>query len=305
MKVSFWQRLATRRLRCRLGLSIQRRSSKGNVLFLSAMLMAYISSLVAAQAVTEPVRGPGESLVFEAARRALDARSMSAQIQHRMDLYGRDLVGSGMYHQARLDRDLLFRTELQVPLIEGIMNLLQIGDGRFVWTRISRPALKGEPQILPRETRQDAISVEDYLGLSDPQTAIAAEQEMQGIAPLGIGGLLCQLGRRFEFGPPQASELKGAPIWLVKGSRKPSLETRTQLVPQSVTMAFGKEDLFPYVIEYRQLVSEKKKKKKQEIVIQGSERIIMAIEFFQVDLNAPYNPQIFVFRPLSQSARHP
>jgi hypothetical protein len=249
-----------------------------------------------------PTQTAAQSLIRQAALKTLNCPSISAQIQHRMDLYGRDLVGSGMYHQARLDRDLLFRTELQVPIAGGIMNLMQICDGRFVWTRIVRPALDGVPVSPPRETRTEAVPIQEVLaGINEQRPR--EEGSFGTFTPQGVGGLLLQLSRSFQFGEPATTEIKGAPMWLLRGDRIALTDRQSDSLPQSVTLAIGKEDLFPYIVEYRQKVdTEHKKGLRQEVVVQGHERIIMAIEFFDVEFNVPYNPQIYVFRPISQAA---
>ncbi len=285
------------------------------------------------ETATESVRVSGPQLIRDAAIRVLNCRSISAQLRHRMDLYGRDLVGSGMYHQARLDRDLLFRTELQVPIAGGLMSLMQVCDGRYVWTRTTRPSGDGTTAATPLETCVDAGSVEKLL---DPKHAADFPQGngiqsngiqsngMEAMAPLGLGGLLFQLSNRFRFGEPTASEVAGVKVWLLHGiwdersavapdavssaaaaSQTPrdkpaAAAPMPPSMPHSVTLAVGADDLFPYIIEYRQKVKfESEKDGSSGIVLRSNERIIMAIEFFEVEFNAPYNPQVYVFRPTS------
>lgn len=260
-----------------------------------------------------PDRPPadGNALVDLAAARVMGYPSISAQIRQRMDLYGRDMVGSGTYHQARLDRDLLFRAELRVPVAGGLMTLMQVCDGRFAWTHIASPAEAGAAPPPPRVTRKD---VEDR--------AKAGATAQGSFSPAGIGGLLAELSRRCEFGDASLSQLGGEPVWLVSGKWRdavlapPEAPTgsgegkapaasapafKPQPMPTSVILALGKSDMFPYIVEYRQRISDKEEKG-MGIVLRSDERIVLTIEFFNVALNGPAIPELFVYRPGPEQA---
>ena len=118
-------------------------------------------------------------------------QSVVASMRQRIDLYGRRLVGSGSYRQLQTGTDLLFRLELKVPVGETLASLLQVCDGRYLWTY----------RVLPDK------QVEKGLDASLSAVDLNRVREMSfvprvGTANFGLGGLpglLNQTARVYRF----------------------------------------------------------------------------------------------------------
>ncbi len=223
-------------------------------------------------------------------------------------MYGRKLIGSGNYRQLRTRTDLLFRFELKVPVGDTLASLLQVSDGRYLWTYRVLPDKQIEKGLDASLSTVDLNRVRELL--FDPRRS-ATEIGMGGLP-----GLLEHTARMFEFGEAQRRGLHGMPVWVLIGRIRPSivsqLAMRAQLdvaegepqvspdrlshVPDLVTLALGADDLFPYQIEFH-----KKRRRggnRPTMLLEtGSSRPMVTLEFFEVQTNAPVDPELFAFRP--------
>lgn len=240
-------------------------------------------------------------VMTEAAARLARHRSVVANMRQRINIYGRRLVGSGSYQQLQTGTDLLYRLELKVPVGETLASLLQVCDGRYLWTYRVLPDKKVENGLDTSSAAVDLNRVREISSIPRLGTA--------GFAVGGLPGLLQQTARLFEFRAPQQSMLHGTPVWVLNGKLRMDVLHRLQLgdsageggetlehVPDMVTIALGMDDLFPYQIEFR---------KKQlgdsvlgaGVITRSESRPLMTLELFEVQLDVPVNPDLFSFRP--------
>ncbi len=211
---------------------------------------------------TTPSSDPAQTLLVQAIRLAETHRSISARVWQRVELFGKQLEGSGTYLEQRSEEGLQLRLELKFPLDGEPCMLLQVCNGRYLW-------------------KYEKFGTTAKLGRIDTWRVVQALEERGGGAGWanlrpwpgwgGIPRLLRSLDRDFDFSAPQAAELPGGfPTLRVEGRWKP--DRLAALVPESkaagqgragdpsplppqvphrVVLHLGRDDLFPYRIEFR------------------------------------------------------
>jgi hypothetical protein len=206
--------------------------------------------------------------------------SVTARLQHKANLDGFKLDGVGSYWQQGRGDTLRVRMELRIMGQQSSM--LQVSNGRFLWTDVRLPTGRNVTRIDLRQLRSDPLFAADS---GDIQPGYASWSPMQPeLAPStgGLPTLLASLGANFTFlapqamrltfSPPLVEETTSIPVFAVEGHWKPEklaellsgskkkaegeqpapLPTR---LPQEVLLLVGQADLFPYRIEYRRDVS--------------------------------------------------
>ena len=125
-----------------------------------------------------------------AARRVEQQPTILAQIRQRVILFDRQLTGSGVYRQMTTGAgDCLFRTEFRVPIGDSVSTMLQVCDGRFIWSY----------EILPHED-DDGVSTD--LGRVDLNAIRRQAGQAASVAFGGLPGLLRDAQRSFLFETP-------------------------------------------------------------------------------------------------------
>ncbi len=240
-------------------------------------------------------------ILTEAAASLARHRSVAASMRQRIDLYGRRLVGSGSYRQLQTGTDLLFRLELKVPVGETLASLLQVCDGRYLWTY----------RVLPDK------QVEQGLDASLSAVDLNRVREMSftprvGSVNFGLGGLpglLNQTAHVFDFRRARRSVLHGTPVWILSGEIRQEVwrqlggaETageggaNLEHVPDLVNVAVGTDDLFPYQFEFRKTRPDEPSLG-AAMIARSDSWPIMTLELFEVQIDVPVDPEIFSFRP--------
>lgn len=217
----------------------------------------------------------GDQLLVQA-RLQLERRvSVTARLRYQASLSGHTLAGFGGYWQQGRGEDMHMRFELRVNHEDT--SLLQVSNGRFIWTDQQVPAGRTITRLdlrkVRRETNQQADEMEDLLTGGIRPTPPPAELSLR---TGGLPTLLQVLGDCFTFLPPQpmrwtpAQPLEGLPeslpVFAVVGHWKPEvlalfvpegkgLEALPERLPQEVLLLFGQSDLFPYRIEFRRLLA--------------------------------------------------
>jgi hypothetical protein len=302
--VLLWKNRQNRQMICRLAILL------GRQLFALAMMTMVVLSLLAADCYaqqSELSSGAGQGgssdarlLLDKATVRLSRYATISANLRQRIDLYGRKLIGTGTYRHKNTGRDLLFRSELKVPVGDAITSLLQVCDGRFLWTYRALPHEEADRGLVTTLTRADLEAV---------RRQTAKQHSVTGLGYGGLIGMLEQTSRLFEFSDVHRSVLHGVPVWTVTGNwREQVTDSLTgngdaqennpfpdQHLPDAVTIALGVDDLFPYRIEYRRYATNAASAK--SIVVAGARaRAIVTIELFEVELNGRIDPQVFQVR---------
>jgi hypothetical protein len=266
------------------------------------------SPLRSMQSGSQPATTQPQALLAAAARE-LEARdSVSAEIRHEVDLFGKHLVGSGHYWEQRQDGVNLMRLELKIQLGDQTSSLLEVltppgPNGQFLWT--SRK-LSGKVELSRIDVSRARKALSKAAGSAGPgDTSI-----MPGLG--GLSKVLRGLYRFFDFPVAQRGQWgrENRPVWRLEGRWKteqllrllpeqkeaieagqaPDLSRLPEHLPDHVILLLGEEDLFPYRIEYRRAVAPG--------VLESSKadsRALVTMQLFDVVLNVPIDPRLFQY----------
>ncbi len=274
---------------------------------------------IGSQAAAKPNIAPGKALpaaddLYASMLASLEShQSIAARVRHRIDLFNHQLVGSGIYLQQSLSpgqsrgSDRLLRYELKMQVDNQVTSLQQISDGKFLWTH---------QNLLGKQTLQQ-------IDLARLQRALAAQEKPIHTSPtvawIALGGLpklIKSLADWYYFESVEEGKLDRFPVLILRGQlhnfhlitmlpgqkerieagQKPELEKIPVQVPSRVVLMIGREDLFPYRIEWWHLTPGEKKPltlKRPPM----EDRLVLAVEFFEVQLDVPQDPRQFIYNP--------
>jgi hypothetical protein len=241
-------------------------------------------------------------MLVQSAVLAVDApQSISAKIRQRAEVLGKPMVGSGRYTQQGRGGERQSRLELKIQSGGKQHSLEQVANRSFLWVS----------QDLGGNATLSSIDLERV------RQALAQSRGSPTAANvwLSIGGLpklLSSLAASFEFNRVRAAQLDTLAVWQVEGGwRKEALanvlfEKKDQQkaraidlaklpkhLPQFVRLTLGRDDLFPYRIEYLQ--STQADPKQPDGL--PAERALMVMELFEVQLDVAIPSRHFDFRP--------
>jgi len=239
------------------------------------------------QAATTGDTGPhtvGDRLVLQAAMQLERRESVTARLRHKVNLDGGELFGVGSYWQQGRGESLRVRMELQIAGQQSSM--LQVSNGRFLWTDVRLPTGRNVTRIDLRQLRSDPLLAATGSDILPGHASWSPMQPELASSTGGLPTLLTSLGANFTFltpqamrltfSPPLVEETTSIPVFAVVGHWKP--EKLAELLatgkkkadaqqpepeplplphrlPQEVLLLVGQADLFPYRIEYRRHVS--------------------------------------------------
>jgi hypothetical protein len=246
-----------------------------------------------------------QTLLGHAVRTLESHRAVSAQVRHEVDLFGKHLFGGGSYLEQRQGPDHLIRLELTLQLGAQTSSLVQVCDGRFLWTRCN---LLGEVQLSRIDVARARRGLEQMENLG-------GKKKME-ILP-GLGGLprlLRGLYASFDFSSVEAAHWgeQKQTVWRLRGRWKPDqlvkllpdqqkamqegeppdLSKLPPHLPDQVVLLLGQGDLFPHRIEYRRAAG-----KRISGPADPAGRLIVAMDLFQVVINSPQDPNRFFYNP--------
>ena len=232
-------------------------------------------------------------------------RSISAKIGYDVDLFDHKPVGSGLYQEERSDRGLRLRLEVRFQLAGQPGSLLHVCDGQYLWMYEKL----GDRESL---TRIDVQRVQEALGDSGNLDKISRVGWWPGLG--GLPRLLRGLHAAFDFTTLEETRLgqPPLPVWRLRGEWKPEklaellpdqkgnlkkgkpvdLAKLPAHLPDQVVVFLGKNDAFPYRIEYR-------RRESSEAAGEGGpeDRAIVTIKLHWVALNAAIHPTNFLYSP--------
>ncbi len=247
-----------------------------------------------------------QQLVYEAARQLALQPSLEAKIRQRIEMFGHQLAGSGMYWQAPAENGGPARLRLDLKLQVGsqVASVQQICDGRYFW---SRRDMQGDVQLSRIELER-----------------VATELQKKALDPLqlarywmqlgGMPRLLESLAHHVDFEQPQAQTIGGnVPVWVLVGRWKPATLARllgqdpqqplaadaaAQLpdhLPDQILLVLGRDrvfPLFPYRIEYRRRVP--------QADMAPAVRPLVTMELFEVRYRPDLVPQLLSYDNVTQ-----
>jgi hypothetical protein len=238
------------------------------------------------------------------------------------------LTGRGGYWQQGSGDELRVRLELQIAGQEA--SLLQVSDGRDLWTERRLPIARNVTRIKLRQLRAE-LMLSDPLGDLQPGNASWVTTPPELTAQFGgLPSLLFSLQENFTFMPPQPTRLiltdpngkqtASTPYFAVVGLWRPAkltaqlprehaatvadqtAESLAKIIParlpDEVLILFGQSDLFPHRIEYRKLQTPVAAVQSgAAIPYQFSARPMVVLEFDEVQFDAPIDPGQFIYTP--------
>lgn len=216
-----------------------------------------------------PAMEDGRHLLKTAAER-LDQVSVSARLRQRAQFFGQSLVGSGRYLQRPAANGLQLRWDIQFQLGAQTVSWQEINNGRFLWRR---EAVDDDVKL----SRTDLTRVQGQLTEQGRGGDIDIQRRLVG----GLPRFLQFLASQFEFPAPRESQLRGLPVWLLKGDRPQNgspIENRS--VPCSVYIYLARDSLFPHRIEFAD----------------AEQQVVFTIELFEVAHGITVDPREFQFQ---------
>jgi len=252
-----------------------------------------------------PDRLQAQSLLAGAVQ-ALAARdSISARIRYEAYLFDKHLIGSGNYLEQHRDGKNLLRLELRTHLGDQSSSLVQVCDGRHLWTYHNLP---GETKL----SRIDAVRAAEALGEAQKKP----RSPDLGMLP-GLGGLpqvLRGLDAAFDFTKIEQGRWgqRKQPVWRLTGQWKrgqlikllpdqraaiengqpAELSKLPEPLPDRAVVLLGQEDLFPYRFEYRREFAEEPTNPNEP-----TSRALVTMDLYEVNINVPIDPTQFIYNP--------
>lgn len=244
-----------------------------------------------------------QALLVEAERALEGCTSVSAKIVHEAHLFDKHLVGSGIYLQQRSGRVSLTRLELRLQIGDQTSSLVQVCDGRALWTKRN---VLGTEQL----SRIDVEAASAALQPARDSTAIVPGDVLPGLG--GLSDLLKRLGAAFEFTAAQPGRWGNQPAWRLTGRWKPDRLVRllpeqkaaieagqpadlsqlpAHLPDQVVVLLLAQEPPLFYRLEYRRV-----RKGGPASVDSGGEAIV-TMELRDLDFVTPIDPNRFIYNP--------
>jgi hypothetical protein len=262
----------------------------------------------AAPETAKPTEPPPDPDVAAAAAKLLrDARdrlyareSVKATLVERSTLGNRRFSAEGRYVSGRFPR-LRLEYRVRVGDSEGI--LTEVCDGQVLRTskeiRRTREPGSNAPTAKPTEiqvTRKDVEKILHATELGDvpPEAVLQAELSLGGVPTL-----LASLERTMQFDARRQEVYQNRPFIVIQGHWKneylqklqkqlgQSLQAFTPFMPEEVRIYFDEETLFPMRILYLKQATEQPK----------TFRAILSLEFTDVELDQPVDPQEFRYVP--------
>lgn len=254
---------------------------------------------------------PGNALLAQSIASLTQYNSLAAKIRQRVELFDQQLVGTGSYFQGPVESHLL-HWELKIRVGEQVTSLQQVCDGRTLWMHRQI----GEKVLLEKvdfaRSRDGGKREGQGAGKREPASTndSAATPSLDG----GLTRLLKHLNRSFRFTSVQPMQLGNVPMHAVRGEwqtdylirwlpkQQAAIEAGKPVdtgkladhLPDHAIVFLGRDDLFPYRIEYRRktptLVG-KALGKTDEF------RTVLVMEFFDVQFNPPLEKSLFTFEP--------
>ncbi len=241
-----------------------------------------------------------EQLLAQAIAMLERCPAFAAKTRQSVYLYGKHLVGSGDYLEYRQDGIHRFRIELKMQIGEELRSLQLVCDGRYLWRSESYQGRGSAERV---DLARIARAVE---GQTQP---LSPDQLLWRTRLGGLSKLLRNLRDHFCFTAVVPTALADqTPVFRLEGSWRPdrlaslihSEGVRVQIgkrtgdlpehIPDRVALFLGRDDLFPFRIEYRRRCA-------SLLPGEEEERITVAMDLFEVSFHPAVNPSRFTFTP--------
>lgn len=271
--------------------------------YLTLVVLALFAPKAAAQeppnASTASTGAPlptAQQLLTEAQIALGQHASVEAKVRQQTRLLSQELFGSGRYLQQGTGPEIMLRFELRLHVGDQPATMLQIADGRYLWNERQFGTTRTVQQV-------EVAQVREQLGQHHP--ALPGRWPLLG----GLGEMLAGVAASFEFAPVTTGELGDVPIYTLVGQvrvdelNRQAAQTAAdpenfrpldpnhlpEQVPHEVLLVLGRDDLFPYLIDYRRASGAGEG--------EGSLYSLLRIQLFEVRINGPVDLRQFVYKP--------
>ena len=258
---------------------------------------------LATGAYTPLAQTPGETLLRNAVQELARHTTVAAKLRQQINLFGHQIIGSGTYLQQGRGVDLRLRMDLKLTVSERLASLQQVSDGKSFWVRSDGLEPSSRTTCVDLDRVRHAIQRKELAG------AAAAPG---GISIGGLPRLLESIDGAFRFGTVAEQRLDRLAVWRIEGTWEraklaellpaqaerlktagaPDLSKLPEHLPDCVRLLLGKDDLFPYRIEYLRT-------RASEPGAGGptDRKLLVLMELFEVQTNLSIDPRNFVYRP--------
>ncbi len=239
--------------------------------------------------------------------------SIEAKVRQRVDLFDRELIGSGSYAQQGTGVTTRLRLEMRMRTDKAATELLQVCNGETLWTFNAADGLR----TLRRVDVDRVIEALRGEGNTRPDGGFS------GVA-MGLGGLpwMVEGLRQFcRFKPAESGRLGDLDVFVVEGTWRsekllallPDDEKKRVAdggkidaarlpphLPDGVAIYLGRDDLFPYRFDYRRslpLDESQHVGANDEGASAAVSRTIVTLEFYEVLIGGAIAAERFKYKP--------
>lgn len=246
----------------------------------------------------------GNALIAQAAHEMRNVSSLEAKVRVQSFLYGQELSGAGVYYQLVKPPETLFKLELKLQVANQVSSLLNVSDGRFIWTRRDLPNSKTLSRI-------DQRRINESLARASKLAPISTSEPMFMLA--GLGRMLESLCGHFTFDAPVQESISGVRVWVLSGKWRPevlaslwpnqssairdgsvALADAPPQMPTHVRIVLAAEPaqkLVPYRIEY------------QRVDAAGRLVPLLVLDYYDIRQGTALDPRLFVYKPGDQEVK--
>jgi len=260
-----------------------------------------------ASADADPI-GQADALLARATDVLESYHSITANVGYEADLFGKPLTGKGDYREQRSGPIPKIRLELRIPLGNKTGAMVEVCDGRYLWTYLR---LADEEEL----TKVDVQRVAQAAAGAGEDAPTMFHGRTLGMG--GLAGLVRELWRNFRFELVGPVEFGGLPAWQLRGGwradrlaaimpeqkdailrgEQPNWEKLPAHLPSHVALTLGRDNLVPYRIEYRRPAAQSKHDPDTGASAGSTGRVILVLEWFNISGDEPSRPSDFEYHP--------
>jgi hypothetical protein len=248
----------------------------------------------------------GQSLAKRAIVAVDSQSSVHLQLRQRINMFGQQLVGNGVYQQSGQGEERRLRLDLKVNVANQSTSMQQVCSGRFLYIRRDFGSTNHLGRVDLRRIREAV----DQAPTTDGNLDVSQQWMLLG----GMPQLLARLEKNFQFTAPEQAMLENTPVLVVDGYWQPQAllallpehqdainagkpidaKALSGQLPTQIRLVVRRTDNFPLRIEY--LRSGKAAEPNQPPPL----TTIMAMEFYDIRTGGHIDPLTFVYNPGNQ-----
>lgn len=217
------------------------------------------------QAAAEELLTDSKAILKRAIVQLHSESRFQASVRHKIHMFDQQLVGTGHYRQFGNDSIKRLRFELKTQVGEKTSSVIQVCDGRHLWTRENLT----EGTTL---SRIDVRFIQDELAEYERDNGVGKFTANWGanIAMGGLPRLLTSIDLCFDFRSVKEATYEDIPVWVMVGTWKSEVKERiieqfnsgTQLpahLPDAVQLVLGRDVEYKFIpreIQYLRILAD-------------------------------------------------